>query len=415
MLARLRPHLPAALGALLGLAVIAWLGLVDWAWSDYDSEASAAVGALGRLDLASFAAHAPGYAGSLLIRAPFAVLPHAWGGGGLAVYRSMAAPCLLAAGGLAVWLAARMRADGHTTLSRAVAVGLLVASPVAERALELGHPEELLGAVLCVAALVAALGARPVLVGAFLGLAVANKMWALVAVGPVLAALPAERVKAALMAAVVAGAVYAPLAALHPAGAGGVAAGGSATGVIFQPQQAWWFLGDAHTAVLDSGGHPRAGFRAAPEWLSALPHPLIILAAVALTGLWLLRRRRAGAQHGDELLLLALVLHVRCLLDPWNNVYYPLPFLAALLAWETLGRRRPPVFTLLATVAVWLVFEELPQHGVAPDTRSAVYLALALPAAALMALRLLAPERLRSDTGPEAQPMFRNTAPAVDQ
>ena len=104
----------------------------------------------------SFLRLAPAYGGSLVERAPFALLPGLWGGGALAVYRMVALPCLLAAAVLGVWLCARMRAQGHSTLARAVALGVCVANPITLRALELGHPEELLGACLCVAAVLLA-------------------------------------------------------------------------------------------------------------------------------------------------------------------------------------------------------------------------------------------------------------------
>ena len=93
----------------------------------------------------------------------------------------------------------------------------------------------------------------------------------------------------------------------------------------------------------------------------------------------------------DALLLLALLLHLRCLLDTWNFVYYAVPFLLALVAWEGLARRRPPVLSLLATVAIWAVFQELPPRGVMPDAQAAAYLVWAVPAAVGIALRLFAP------------------------
>src|SRR3954454_2272903 len=107
MPARLRPPLPAAAGALLGLAVLAWLGLYGFAWNDYDFEASAAFKALAGGHLQQFLALSPSYGGSLVLRAPFAAVPALWGGGELAVYRAQAVPCLLAGAALAVYLAAR--------------------------------------------------------------------------------------------------------------------------------------------------------------------------------------------------------------------------------------------------------------------------------------------------------------------
>ena len=68
----------------------------------------------------------------------------------------VALPCLLAAVILGVWLTARMRADGRSTLARAVALGVCVANPVTLLALEVGHPEETPRRVLCVAAVLVA-------------------------------------------------------------------------------------------------------------------------------------------------------------------------------------------------------------------------------------------------------------------
>ena len=102
----------------------------------------------------------PAYGGSLIERAPFALLPGLWGGGALEVYRAVAAPCLLATALLGVWLLARMRSAGGPRLARAVALAVCVANPITLRALELGHPEELLGACLCVAAVLLAGAAR---------------------------------------------------------------------------------------------------------------------------------------------------------------------------------------------------------------------------------------------------------------
>ena len=107
----------------------------------------------------------------------------------------VALPCLLAAAALGVWLVAQMRrrTGPARSLARAVALGVCVANPLTLRALELGHPEELLGGALCVAAVLLAARERPLWAGLALGLAIANKEWALLAVGPVLLALPSRR------------------------------------------------------------------------------------------------------------------------------------------------------------------------------------------------------------------------------
>jgi hypothetical protein len=184
-------HLPHIAIALAFTAAMAFLGLVGFAFSDYDVEASAAFWALRTGDLDGFLAAVPAYGGSFVLRAPFAWAPALWGGGELAVFRAVSLPGLAACAGLAVFVAGRMREAGRSRLDRVVVLGALTASPAALSALEYGHPEELLGGALCVAAVLAA-RTRPILAGALVGLAVANKPWALVAVPVVLAAVPAR-------------------------------------------------------------------------------------------------------------------------------------------------------------------------------------------------------------------------------
>ena len=277
-------------------AAMAWLALYGFAWNDYDNEARPAFDALVHGHAIEFLRLAPAYGGSLIERAPFALIPRLWGGGELAVYRMVALPCLLAAAVLGVWLVNRMRTERRPTLARAVTLGVCVANPLTLRALELGHPEELLGACLCVAAVLLASRERPVWAGVLLGLAIANKEWALLAVGPVLLALPPRRRLPCLASAgAVASAVLAPLALVASGGfvasARGIAAPPS---TIFQPWQVWWFFG--HHGALVHGlrsGAPLARLVAiGPTWVRAITHPLILAVGLGLTGaLWLTATR----------------------------------------------------------------------------------------------------------------------------
>ncbi len=394
-------------------ATMAWLGLYGFAWNDYANEAQPAVAALVRGHVAEFLRLAPVYGGSLIERAPFALAPGLWGGGELAVYRMLALPCLLAAAALGVWLVARMRADGHGALARAVAMGVCVANPVALSTLELGHAEELLGASLCVAAVLLAAAAqtdaeqadaaeanaqqspraragrtRALAAGMLLGLAIANKEWALLAVGPVLLALSPE-----LRLRCLAGAVLSAAAVLAPLVIGGDlfttarAAAAPAT-TIFQPWQLWWFLGHHGALVHGAFGAPKPSYRIPPGWTETVSHPLILLVgALAPTLLWL-RSHRLGER--DALLLLALLLLARCMFDTWDTVYYPLVFLFALLAWEIRApTMRPPLLTLSCTAVVWLSFQWLPEH-VSADVQAGVFAAWSLPLAAWLFLRVCA-------------------------
>jgi Glycosyltransferase family 87 len=377
-------------------ATMAWLGLYGFAWNDYDNEARPAFDALVHGHLLSFLRLAPAYGGSLVERAPFALLPGLWGGGQLAVYRMVALPCLLATAALGIWLVAQMRTSKRSTLARAVALGVCVANPLTLRALELGHPEELLGGALCVAAVLLAAREHPLWAGVTLGLAIANKEWALLAAGPVLLALPARhRLRCLLGAGVSAAAVLAPLALFTSGGfVSSTRALATAPTAIFQPWQVWWFFGHHGALVHGLFGTPKPGYRIGPEWSATYSHPLILFAGLAITAaVWLQARRRGllRLSERDALLALALILLLRCLLDTWDAVYYPLPFVFALLAWELAGEvRRPPVLALLATVLAWVSFQWLPAH-VTADAQAAFFLAWSLPLAAALALRLYAP------------------------
>ena len=290
-----RENAPCALMALAGCAVLAWLGLYGFAWNDYDNEARAAFDALVHGHVEQFLRLAPAYGGSLVERAPFALIPGLWGGGELAVYRMVALPCLLASALLGVWLVARMRGEGRPALHRALALAVCVANPITLRALEVGHPEELLGACLCVAAVLLASEDRGLWAGAALGLAIANKEWALLAAGPVLLALPARR--------------RVPVSGdghchrrrrARAAGARGLgrlrvghARHRDAPSAIFQPWQIWWFFGEHGALVHGAFGAAKPGYRVAPGWTGTISHPLVVLAGLAPSlGLWL--RRRGG-------------------------------------------------------------------------------------------------------------------------
>jgi hypothetical protein len=408
--------------ALAGMAsaAMAWLGLYGFGWNDYDTEARAAVDALVGGNLHGFFALAPVYGGSLLERAPFALAPSLWGGGELAIYRMLALPCLLAAVALGLWLAAWLAARGAGRLTRLVALGLCVANPLTLAALELGHPEELLGGVLCVAAVLLAARGHWQWAALALGAAIANKQWAVLAIGPVLVALPGRRLACMALASALAGALLGPFALFGGSGfTSNLHAAADPTSTIFQPWQAWWFFGHHGHVVRGLFGAIKPGYRTAPAWLGGTPHLLIPALAVPLSLAVLLRERavgaggrkppappasaRAGAAawtgtdgrsalagEASALLLLALLLLLRCVLDSWDVVYYPLPFVLALLAWEASTSVRPPVLALASAVAVWAGCRWLP--GVASaDAQAAFFAAWTLPLAAWLAVRLYRP------------------------
>lgn len=371
--------------ALLGAYLLAAMGTLTMAFTDYEDEAEPALLALRHGHLDGFWHHLPSYGGSLVLRAPFALLPALWHGGDLALFRSMAAPCLLAGVTLGVVLHARARALGAGNVAAWAALLVVAVNPMTLRALEIGHPEELLGAALCTGAALAAISRRPALAGTLLGLALANKAWAVLAVIPILALVPERRRVALAFAVGVAGVVLAPVLALSPNASTGASAVAQTSGTIFQPWQLWWFLGEHGHRVMGLYGE-HVGYRAAPAWIGRVSHPLVVLVptAVAFFAVW--RRRPV-----DGLLLLVLVFHLRCLLDSWNTSYYALPALLALAAWEV-QRRRVPVVAMAASAACWASFVYLPKT-VTPDVQAAAYLAWSVPLALGLAFALLAPER----------------------
>ena len=376
-----RPLLPWAALAVLGAVSLAWLGLLGFVFTDYEAEAAPALAALVGDGFGRFLELCPAYGGSLILRSPFALGADALGGGEVAVFRAVGMPCLLAGAALGVVLAAQLleRRAGRGTI--AVVVLLCAANPITLRALDIGHPEELLGAVLCAGAVLAGLRERPVLAGVLLGLAMANKAWAVLAVGPVLLALPAGRWRALLVAGGLAAAVMLPLLlAASPSATPGAAA---QTNEIFQPWQVWWFLGSAGEVIRGGDGLVKEGYRAAPGWLSPISHPLIVLVAVPLSLL-------AWRRKSDPLLLLALLFMLRCVLDPWNTDYYALPAIIALVTMETWRGERAPVLALALTMATWATWQWV-VPAASPDVEALFYLAWSLPFAALLAWRLYAP------------------------
>jgi Glycosyltransferase family 87 len=376
--------LPAAVAGACAFLLGA-MGMLSPAFTDYELEAEPSIQALRAGDWLGFLQHAPGYGGSLVLRAPFALLPDLWGGGDLALFRSMAGPCLLAGAALAAVLWSRARSLGRSRLACWLALALVAANPLTLRALEIGHPEELLGAALCLAAALAAGRDRAIVAGVLLGLAIANKPWAVLAVVPLLAMLRTGWLKL-----LVAGGATATLVMLPLALAGGAVQEASAVARdasnIFQPWQVWWFLGEqGHVVVGNFGEKP--DYRVPPEWLTGITHPLVVLVPVAISAALLPRLRRRPWHDG--LLLLAFAMLLRCVLDPWNVSYYSLPFLLALVTWEIHAERRPPVLSLAVTLLCWITLVSLPKVA-HPDVEALAYLAWSLPLAVFMGARLLA-------------------------
>lgn len=346
---------------------------------DYEGDAAASVGALAHGHLTAALSHQPlmGFF-SVVLRAPFVALAPARNLD--AQYLLGVLPCMAAVVVLVVALRREVAARRPGSRSRKMLPWLcLFSAPVAE-ALLYGHPEEPLAAALCVGAAVAAIGRRSLLAGLLLGLAVATKQWAAFAVIPVLAAGTGSRLRTALAAGAVVAALTLPLAV------GNVqqfqATTSQAATIVtpsITPLSVWAPLsaGANRTDPSALGGF---GVRLrAPAYAGTLSRPLMALAILA-AGLLALRRRR----EEDVLGLLALVFLARCLFDPVDNVYYHVPFLLSLVAWEALRHARVPVLSLISASVLGAIALEsrlLPQATALPMM---LYLAWALPIALVL-------------------------------
>lgn len=373
------------LGASAAIAATAPLG------ADYHADAGPAIRALLHGDLAGFFAAQPLMGSfSVLLRAPFAALAGP-GGSDLAHYRLGVFPCVAAAGLLGLALA-----RGRERRAQVALVGVCLASPLTFASLQWGHPEELLGAALSAGALLAALRGRTVAALVLLALAVTTKQWALLAVLPVLLALPRERrARAALAAAALAAVLTVPLAVGDPGRFRAVLEGAANAQTDDLLEVNVWFplRSTERRVVFDGVERTTVAVHRLDPTLSIASRALILLLALPLVALW--RRRRLPPE--SLLGVLALLFLLRCLLDPVDNEYYHAPFLLSLAAFEAVTRRGLPVATLAAAAGLWLVFHRI----AAPDTdvlNWAAYMAVTLPLAAWLAAATYAPA-FTSDLG----------------
>ena len=311
---------------------------------------------------------------AILARAPFALVAHLAGGNDVAVYDAGVLACVLALSAFTLLLVRRSATSPNHLL---LVVVLAMLTPATRAAVTAGHPEEILGAVLCVAAVLLARG-RALWAGVLLGLAVSTKQWAFLAVIPVIAAAPrGRRLFAGVAAAAVGALLTLPLVAGNPAAFAHTSTEAATSPTTVGRASVWFLLAVPRRLPLHLG----PGFPASVTsyhlvgWLAQLTHPLIIvLLPLLAVVLW-----RRGC---DPLAILALLLLERCVLDPVDNEYYHAPFLLALLAYEVISRRRAiPVLTLVSWCGLWVTFDMLDVHGAAPSLTNAVYLLWTTPVA----------------------------------
>jgi len=258
-----------------------------------------------------------------------------------------------------------------------------------------GHPEELLGAALCVAAVLAASSGRsPLAAGLLLGLALGTKQWAVLAAGPALLAAPRGRAQIATAAIAVGGAITLLPEAFgsHQLVSHTSSLAQSTTSVL--PANIWWPFGHVHHIAAPGWTVEK---RTIPVQIASLSHPLIVALGVLLPLALLVRTRARPSSSETALALLALLFLLRCALDPMTVGYYHAPLLISLLALEALHRRGMPLLSVVSNFVLWIIVARIP-WGLEPGRVAALYLAWAVPLGVYLALKVYAPTVI-SDLG----------------
>ena len=344
--------------AAAGCALIAWR--ITYSSVDYSADAGPAINALVHLDFGGFFVHESQMGMlTLLLRWPFAALANIWGGTQLDQYRLGLFACLIAAALIALVLGREMHKRGRSAAAIGMTVGLWFFNPASAQAINIGHPEEIVGGALCVLGVLVAGRESPVPGGAALGLALATKQWALAAAPPVLLAA-----RNPLKTGAVALAVWLPLELpLVLANFDAYTRVGRYGVVMGVPSGLWW---PVSPLLPDSV-------------IVGLARPLVLAAALGVSVLvW---RRHGGRTTESQLALLALVLLLRVLLDPTGNQYFATPFVMALVAFEGISSRRLPVVSLATVVLIGISFRTIRILSWEPAVTNLFYLAWALPLA----------------------------------
>jgi hypothetical protein len=327
---------------------------------------------------------------TLVLRAPAVAVARSFGAGELAQYRIGSLVCLLLSAGLIWFLVAVARPRGKQWGLVALVLVLLLSGPVTAKALAFGHPEELVGALLCVVAVVLAGRGQAVGAGVSLGLAVATKQWALLAVLPVVIVCPGQRGRLLAVATGVAAVFILPMLIGNPGQflaqnrqAGMPATGSGVFGVT--ATNIWFpYARLAGVAINPTGAHP---IYRLPAAIDAIAHPAVLVLGFGLPLVYWWRGR--GRSATDLTLLLALIFLLRCMLDQVCLSYHHLPFLVAIACYEALGRRKFPIISLYVSAGIWAL-----AHWFAPPhpatSLNEAYLAWSIPLAAYLAYRTFA-------------------------
>ncbi len=286
---------------------------------------------------------------SILLRLPFVAVASALGAGSVLGYKVGALACLLPLVACGAWLISAPSLSTRQRLVRLAAVLLVIQSPILGQGVSSGHPEGALSTVMATIAVLAAMRGRAGWAALLLGLSISTKETGVIALVPVLLALPGRRLKVATIAGAIVlllcGTVWladpdALLRSLH---------GEGASRYLIPFSLLWPVSSPLHI------GSQLSVARVMPLDLTRTPATLLTLACAAPLGiLWYTRGRRRGAVP-QPLAMLVLFGLLRCVFDTTHEEYYWITLLIPLAAWEALDNRLP-VRTLLLNLAVLVMF-----------------------------------------------------------
>lgn len=341
---------------------------------DWDADAGPAIEALAAGHVGDYLSW-PSLVGPFasLVQAPFVALS---GGSGVVAYQWAVFPCLFGAGLVGLYLGRVSARRGAPPLTQVLLPLLFLLNPITFEALEAGHPEEILTAALAIAAIATAAEGHLRRTALLLGLAIASKQWAVVAILPAVMVLPASRVKVGIGAVAVAAALFVPSFVASPSSFLDVQRAASGTPEVVTPWSAWYPLASEQTEVYSVGGEQlEAQVENAPSLAASFSHSLVVLLALALP-LALAWRRGLPLAPSQAFALLALIALLRCALDPVDNLYYHAPLLLAIVGWDAFSSRGLPLRSLIA-VAIALLFWQAWHNLSDPIAFNAAYLGFA--------------------------------------
>jgi hypothetical protein len=293
---------------------------------------------------------------SILLRFPLVALASALGASTLQVYLAGALACLLPLALFGAWLVTQPGLSTEQRLTRFLAIALVIQSPIIHNGLSSGHPEGVLSTLLGVVAVLAAMRGRVVWAAVLLGLAISSKETGMIALLPVLVAVPGQRRKVAAIAAGVVFLMCGTMWLADPDAFLRTLHGEGATRFLTPLSLLWPFSAPVHLGATLSVA------RVIPLGLSRTQASALMLFVVGTVfAVWFTRAWRRGATP-NPLVLLVLMGLLRCVCDSTHEAYYWITLLIPLAAWEAFSDR-VPFKTLLLNLSVLILFAALGRIG----------------------------------------------------